>query len=442
MVNQKITECNHLAFRFRFKFHLHRDSLVAFIFVFYFCSDVFLSLYARLLGSSNGFYVVYNIVFFGSVVLYILMDSAAVQKLTAPVICYLVITILFLLTYLIHPEYEPWFFEQTYGIQIQFFRGTGGIWAFLVIFLTSDRDKLLKYLRWVSWILFVFLIFRFMTAQARGYWISYGANYEQMERDYNLGFGYSMLFPVLFFATEAFLNEKKKYYIPFVLGAFMVLAGGSRGAFIWVVACFLFMLPYKWHRMSKRKRCIAVVVLAFLLPFAILVYLYYDLLAQGILLFLSNHNISSRTLTTLLTGEFSEANGRDTIYEMVIQRIKEGGFLGNGVFGERVVVGQRYRWGYAHNIFLELYAAFGYLGGTIVSIVLICGCIVTAKNCRETRDQMIFTTCLLSSMKLILSDSFWFNSSFWMLLAIMILWRRQDIHMGLRKGRIVWKLRN
>lgn len=399
-----------------------QDALSAFVFISYFCSEVLRSVEARLIGSGY-FDIMYNAVFFTAI--FFLLLTSKRKRFAIPVICYLVVAFLFAITLLVHPEYIDWYFESTYGIQIQFFHAVGGIWAFLVVYMISDREKLLKYLRISAWILFIFLSFRFASAQVRGYWVSYGADYSRLERDYNLGFGYSMIFPVLFFATEAYLNRKKMYYIPFIVGTLLILLGGSRGAIIWVAVIFLFMLPYRWNAMSKNEKRRAFLLIVILVPIVCFIYWYYDLIMERLIAFLSTQGIPSRTLTSMLTGDFFEANGRDEIYKIVIERIKEGGILGNGVFGERVVVGQKYRWGYAHNLFLEIYAAFGYLGGTIFSLVLIVNILKTAFNCRNTTDQMVFITFLTSSMKLMLSDSFWFNSSFWGLLAIMIMWRER-----------------
>lgn len=398
------------------------DLLVAFIFISYFCSEAFRSLVARSIGSGI-FDIVYNVLFIGAV--FLLALSTKRKRLLKPALCYLIVALLFILTILIHPEYESWYFEASYGIQVQFFRAVGGIWAFLVVYLVTDKEKLYRYLKISCWILFVFLCLKFVSAQTRGYWVSYGADYSRLERDYNLGFGYNMLFPVIFFSAEAYLHRKKKYFIPFAIGSVLILLGGSRGAIVWVAVAFLFMLPYRWKSMSKTEKARSVALIIVIAPIVWLIYTNYDLLSQGLLFLLNSRGITSRTLTALLTGEFSEANGRDQIYEMTIERIRQGGLFGNGVFGERVIVGQRFRWGYAHNLFLELYAAFGYLGGTIVSLGLIISVIKTAIGCTEFKEQIIFVTFLGASMKLMLSDSFWFNSAFWGLLAIMIMWRKQ-----------------
>lgn len=410
------------------------DLLVAFIFISYFCSEVLRSFTARVFVSGI-FDIVYNVFFAGGVFLIFLTKKR--KRLFVPALIYLLISILFLVTFFFHPEYKDWYFNLSYGIQVQFFRAVGGIWAFLVVYLVPEREKLVSYLRISCWLLFAYLFLKFVSAQIRGYWVYYEADYSRVESRYNLGFGYAMLFPVLFFAAEAYLSKKKRDYIPFIIGAITILFGGSRGAIIWVGAVFLFMVPYKWNMKSKKQKVRTIIFIVLFVPVVLLLFFNYELVLQEISAVLSKRGFSSRTLETLMSGDFSDPNGRDTIYQIVIERIKEGGLFGNGVFGERIAVGQQFRWGYAHNIILEIYAAFGYIGGTIVCLGLIVGVIKTARRCRDTAEQIVFLTFLTASMKLFLSDSFWFNRSFWGLLAIMIMWRKNSKQLKNVQGTIL-----
>ena len=412
------------------------DIVLFFVFAWYFCYEIFLSVFVRI-GFGDYFYLFHSAVFYGVLLIYGCLHYFRGFK--ESVICYAIITLLFAVTALMHPEYYPWFFEKTYGIQNQFFLGIGGIWAFLVVSLADDRKQLHQYLKVICWLMFVFLIFRYISAQIRGYWLIYDAEYEEMEWDYDLGFGYSMLFSVLFFAAEAFLNNRKLYYIPFALGTYMILFGGSRGAFIWVPAVFVFMLPYKWKTLGLKQRLFAILVITIVALG--LLYLFFSGRIQSLFDVISKRGSDSRTITSLASGTFLDANGRDDIYRITIERIREGGMFGNGVFGERTAVGEKYRWGYAHNFFLEVFAAFGYVGGTVVSLILIYHIIQAGRYCRERKDQVIFITFAVSTLKLLLSDSFWFNRSFWGLLAIVVLWRKQDVANGLRTGLIVLRRR-
>ena len=406
--------------KFKIKNEL-KDYLVAFIFIWYFCHEIVLSVWFRILGEKELFSLFYNLIFFGSIGLYILTHST--KKIWYSIICYSVITLLFAFTILVHPEYESWYFEETFGIQQHFFHGFGGIWAFLVISLATEKEELLRYIKIVAWLLFIYLSLRFMVAQNRGYW----EGHDGAEEAYSLGFGYSILFPVVYFAAEAFLNNEKYYYLPFIIGVILILLGGSRGAILWAMMTFPVMITFKWKDMTRKKKIFIMLSVLLLLPTLLLIFSYLEQIVHGAIAILGKFGITSRTLAAMISGEIADANGRDQIYLVTIDRISEGGFLGNGVFGERTAVGRWWRWGYAHNFFLEIFAAFGYIGGTVISLFLVSNIIRTAKCCCTKEEQIIFTTFFCSSLKLLLSDSFWFNSSFWALLAIIILWRKKSV---------------
>ena len=391
--------------------------LIAFMFISYFCSMALWSAYYKIIGDS--FIAVYNFLFFGCILLVAISEKR--KRLVIPFMWYALVVFLFTYTILDHPEYKDWYFDKTYGIQTQFFRAVGGIWAFLVVYLVPEKEKMLKYLQISSGIMFLYLCLKYISAQRIGYWATDGGDASIIiENEYDFGFGYNMLFPTLLFLAEGFLNRKRKYYILAVIGIIMIIGVGSRWAFVCVVADFLFMIPYKWKAMSRTKKIVLIMSIMIFLPAFFVIYAH----VGDIIIYLQTKGFSSRTLSSLLAGDFSDANGRDKIYRMTIERIREGGMFGNGVLGERIIVGQYYRWGYAHNIFLELYAAFGYLGGTVVSFALLFNIIRTAVNCHEKTEQVIFVTFLGTSMKLLASDSFWFNSSFWGLLAIIVMWRK------------------
>lgn len=413
------------------KIKVNKELLVAFVFLMYFCRDIFVSLYVRALGTYTGFTPMYNIAFWSIVCFYCIITRP--KRMIQPLICYLIICVLFVTTYIVHPEYKEWFFEKTFGIHIHFFQPSGGIWALLVISLVSDRDELYRYLKLAMIMSFAFLIFRYLSIRIRGYVVSLDYQYNEIRISYDMKFGYDMMICTIFFFAEAFIRKHYAYYIPALMGLFMILTAGSRGAIIWPILSFTLMIPIRWKTFSKRTRNSIVVILIIFFCCALSVFIFRKSLAKFGIELLEKLNISSRTLTSLLSGDFSDPNGRDDIYKITIQRIKEGGLFGHGVFGERVAVGQKYRYGYAHNFFLEVYAAFGYLGGSIACFVLIINIVLLGKNCRTSKEQIVFTTFLLSSCKLLLSDSFWFNSSFWALIGLILQWRNQDIEAGLRQ---------
>ena len=407
------------------KITLDRGLLVFSIFIMYFCEDLVHSVFARLIGKTTVYYLVYNVVLLTLFACYVLKYNKKGEMKPA-LICYGTITLLFILTVLLHPDYWPWIFEKSYGIQVQFFRLKGGIWAFLVLLLCTDRKQLMRDLTIAVWLFFFYLFFKYITALRQGYWIDYGPRYEERHQAYSLGYGYDMLFPCAFFACQAVLNKKWLYWLPFALSTFLILTGGSRGAIVFVAAAFVIMFPFMWRTFTRKQKKGFLIAFAIAIPILIIVILNFKPIGLAILSWMTKHGIKSRTLYTILRGEFSNSNGRDKIYALAISRIRTGGLFGNGVFGERVAVGTEYRWGYAHNFFLEVYAAFGYLGGTLSLLVLTHYIIKAFKICREPADQVIFLTFFIPSLKLMLSDSFWFCQSFWAMLGVIVLFCRQE----------------
>ena len=306
------------------------DVLVLFMFIFYFGHGLIQLGYRFILGTNSGFFVIYNLVFFGCIALYALIRSR--KNLAPALICLIAIALIFGITYLIHPEYKGWFFEKTYGIQVQFLRGMGGIWAFWIICMAPDRDDLMRYLRVAVWILFIYCTYRFIDAQQRGYWYDYNAHYELIKSQYNLGFGYDVMFCSLFFVCEAFIGKKLLYYIPYVFGAIMILLSGSRGALIWLVLIFPMMLIFKWREMKLRGRLGTVLLLILLAGVAVVLYSYFDQIMNALSGVLSSVGIDSRTLTRLSSGQFAELSGRDTIWRITWEQIKTGGLFGRGAF--------------------------------------------------------------------------------------------------------------
>jgi len=137
--------------------------------------------------------------------------------------------------------------------------------------------------------------------------------------------------------------------------------------------------------------------------------------------------LSSRTIDYFFSGTFTDASERHIIANLAIDLIKRGGLFGWGVYGDRYVIGNYYKWGYSHNLFLELFVSFGYLGGFIASFLIIKGVIKLFKHTNEVTSQIIFITFLTTSMKLMLSNSFWYSAAFWSLIVLMMKWNRRKI---------------
>lgn len=395
---------------------VRKDFITGILFLMYFCSRVVSSVLARLFGAGI-MRPLFALLFF---VLLLLCIVSNPQKAFVPLIVYFIIALCFLITYIFHPEYITWFTHSSYGIVPGFLYPSRGIWAFLVVWIVKDERRLYYYLKIACWGMFLFLLLQFVVAKVRGYWVVAQPNGSVINSEYDMEYGYDMLFPVSFFGAEIVIRRRKMYAFPFIVGAASILLGGSRGAIIWVVALFFFALPFRWNDLTGKQRVFFCAFLLLFLAFTIVAVLQYDAIMKSLAAWMSRRGISSRTLNSLVSGSFSDGNGRIEIYQMACELIKTGGALGRGVYGDRYYIGNFFQWGYSHDIFLELLVSFGYIGGSILILLLIFGVFFVYRHCYSLEKQVVWITFLTTSMKLILSNSFWYNAAFWTLLAIII----------------------
>lgn len=388
----------------------------------FFCDDVFAAVVEGIFGSSL-VTPLYYLIFFVLLSLTIIVKKNK-GSLAVPFWVYFFVFLLFLFTALIHPEYDEWFSHSVYGIIPAFLSPRAGIWAFLIVWLVSDED-LYIFVKYTAFILFLFGSLQFALVSIRGYWIIQDVEGTLRHDRYSLEYGYDMLLPVAFFGAEWLLRSKKIYFIPYILGAFMIFSNGSRGAVVWTVIMFLMILPFKWKKIGSKKKVWFVLILMVLSIVVVPICMNYHIILSRLSAIFMRYGISSRTLLSLMEGSFSDGNGREQIYALAIDLIKTGGLFGHGVYGDRYTIGNYFRWGYSHNIFLEFFVSFGYIGGIAASLFLVTGILRLYRHCNTWKRQIVFITFLITSCKLILSNSFWYTPGFWALLALIIKWGKR-----------------
>ena len=402
------------------KIRLNKDFLLTGLLAVYFCSTPITSALTVIVGSDVANIIV-NIILFLAIFAYGLSNRIRNSALVFFVYVFIAITIL--TTVVIHPEYEFWYNHELYGFSRQFLNLRGGIWALLIISFYKDEEKLLSDLKIVTALVFLAYFGKFVAAMYRGYWII-KVNGAEAIVNYDMEFGYRILFSIALWGAIAFLNGNKKYLMLYLFGSLIILLGGSRAPFIWALFIGILTIPFKYRNLDKRQKKKVHFCAFFLLPLMIILVLnanYFFLLIGKALISLG---ISSRTVTALVEGNFSDSNGRSLIYAMAIELIMKGGFFGYGFYGDRYFIGERFRWGYSHDIFLELLVSFGIIGGAIIIIALITGIVNLYKKSTNYTKQIIFVTFLGASLKLIFSSSFWYEPTFWALIALMIVWKK------------------
>lgn len=258
---------------------------------------------------------------------------------------YLVSAFVFLLTYIIFPENVPYIQSNLFS---HFFIALPSL---IYAFSINDFRELRKMMKNAGFGVFIIgtliSVLVFLGKSSVG--------------SYSMSLSYYMLLPLLIY-TDKFFNRINLIDLLIVVISLIIILGlGSRGALL----CYLVFLFYRFvfikEQLTSKKLLIYLIVffggLNFLLFYKQILRLIYDLLLS--------FNIRSRTLSLFIQSGIY-LSGREDLYSIIIRQISENPFLGIGLFGDRIFIG-----GYSHNIFLEIWAHFGLLFGSVLIILLL-----------------------------------------------------------------------
>lgn len=339
------------------------------------------------------------------------------------ILVYLGIFILFFAKFMIDDSMSTWINQQVYSVRYMLSPGMG-IFAYAVVRTQNSARNMLNKLKVVGVILALFYAYQLLPVLSSGYW-EYNQFGVVIQNTSNMSWGYGVVTAVSFLSIFLLWDKKRLFLIPIMLGAVGALIYGSRGATVALAVGILLLLLFYGNNKLSFKR-----IAILLLFFSAVIFILSDLGIALIADMLENMGVTSRLIETLqgsLTFD-TVANGRENVWSMAIQMIQNNPILGYGVFGERnVIYDIGYRWGYCHNIVLELLIDFGcVLGGALV----IFGAYKLIKNLITVQDKawkllfIIFTTI---SFELIMSNSIWFHTGFWSLIAIFVNYHKQTI---------------
>lgn len=352
------------------------------------------------------------------------------RKIDGFIFIWILVVMICMITYLFHPEYEEWLFKGEFKVWTYIFMPDKAIYLVLFLLLVREPQKIYSTLKYAGFVLIIYNVFKLVYAEfVRGYWVTTGIT-RGGEGEYNLGFGYDILFLFVLF-IELYRKEKKKYYLLFSgISLVCILIAGSRGPLLGVALILLIQFWDKVRNLSIQKRAIVVSLFGALLVFVV-VNISNIMIMIGLLL--QRFGISSRTVMLFASGNYNYDSGRSVLWGIAIELIRTGGPFGYGMYGDRyVIASQTSMWiGYCHEIALEILVDFGYLLGGFILAILIYRII---KNLRspESEWRSIYLIFLISASQLILSGSFWYISTFWGAIAIDMCWSEQ-----FRRNRLV-----
>lgn len=363
-----------------------------------------------------------SLVVFLPLILHFLKSRRVNRNLVYSILLVFAVILFFFVSYTLHPSYAEWYMRSDYGVWDAVLSPiSGSIYTIFVFAIVNDLDRVKKDFRYVAVLNFFTCGYQMIVALTRGYWEAYNARGEIIKSTYNVDFGYEALFVALLFLIYFILEQKQIIKLIFfagsVISTFWVIAYGSRGAIFSYGVGIILIVGYQIRRLSVMKQ-IAVWMTSF--TGVVLLISFYDVIVEKLYNLLRTANISSRTIAMLLSGDFMDKNGRDSISNMAIDIIRNQSIWGSGAFGDRPIIGTKYFWGYCHNIALEFFIDFGLIFGSIFLIALIIKCIRYYLNCNSWDQVGIFIVIFSVNMKLFFSDTFWGFKYFWLLISLLL----------------------
>lgn len=330
-----------------------------------------------------------------------------------------------------HPEYEPWYTKDTYGVWPYVLRPENGLYAYLFIRLLNDPESIIRMLKRSSWIMYVYYLYVLIDAKRTGYWVAINYMGFEVRETYDLDYGYNLLFYVLVFMFLAIHEKKPIYFLMSLIGIGMILMGGSRGPLVCLVLFVALMILQKLWRM--RHRGIILTAAAGLVAAVVLCRKQIFMLVGKVIEMLP---VESRTLEMIASGEIFDSTGRGKIWGAAVQMIKDNPF-GYGAMGTRHVISSYHYVGHCHQIFLELLVDFGVIFGTLIILGMI---IASFKIILCEKDPLwrgIFIIFLARSGHLLLSGTYWHVFSFWGCIAVGVcIHQKNKKARKMEKGRI------
>lgn len=202
---------------------------------------------------------------------------------------------------------------------------------------------------------------------------------------------YQLLFNVLFVLNYTLSKKKIIPFICSIIGFIYLLAMGTRGPIIIFLSCFFILMIYKIKGRFFTKTCISfLIVLIFYLIFISNLYVSFLNISVE---FFEKIGVSTRVLDFALKGDIiSYTSGRDQIYEIALEKIKESPFVGYGLYGEW----KWFNWN-VHNLYLETFIHYGVIIGSLLLlwlIVIVCNTFLKTKS-TYVKELIIVLTCIV-----------------------------------------------
>lgn len=275
--------------------------------------------------------------------------------------------------------------------------------VYLLTYNYYDENNMKKYIEFFSFVSGAFFSILFMI-HFLGVEIFNSLDYQVLS--------YSIMLPALFYLQK----ENRKWYETSLLIAmiWLLVFAGGRGPLVCMVGFIAIRLMLKSKKNLILGVCLVIIAMVVVFNF------------ERIVLFIAEQSgelgIQSGLNTYLKYGNVFSDSGRMDIYIYSFERFLEHPFLGYGILGDRVVLGEINR-SYPHNLFLEFLLQYGIIITSFLVFIIARGCLKVIKLKKEKKNQYILFNMLFYSTGfaiLMFSSSYLIHPEFFALLGILM----------------------
>lgn len=360
--------------------------------------------------------------------LFIMSKKRNIIKIDAVILIFLN-GMLFLFSYIFHPEYRYAMFEMpTWNIFSSVFSLSSGMFAYMFFRMESSPSKLRKYLKYSAYLLLFWSLLRIKSSISNGGFTRVFENGVISKNTYDMAVGYRLLFVSIIFMLEAIKKEYRyrKFWFIFLsfVSTILMFVFGSRSAFISLIIFWTLYYFFYKNETNNIKSIIKKIswTIFFLITSSILA-------SEKILVITSNIlekvGLKSRMLNSLIEGNITLDSGRNRLWAMAIEMIQENPILGAGVYADRAKGGI-----YCHQIILEILLDFGMIFGTMIILYMIIMSTKMLLKCWNKEWKLLFLIFFsLTIIRLNISSSFWYDTNFWICIAIVVNYHKGERNM-------------
>lgn len=373
-------------------------SAVAFHLVIMACKNCLVSTSAFFNSFNTALNIICMLLIFGNYARIIFFKNS-LNRLPLPVILTLSFLFIFCtITQLKNPDlltssYFPYnYVKETFVMFLSY-----SVPCFIFCSVLKNPVSLLLALYKYAWVMFIVAISSFIL-----YILGHSSSYE-----YSGSFSKNMVLFVFVFLFLFYERKKICYIVVSILLCFIMVICGSRSPLIPIaVLILIYLYSLKGSiKFTIIKSMFAVAIILTITMLNTITSLFVDLLGSC--------GIESRTLRMLSTGMITYDSGRSVYFEKIFDALNNSPLLGLGAFGGSVQVGL------THNLYIDIWANFGYFAGTALMLFILFNLIKIFRVNQNYSLTILFFSVIVFPRGFTGFD-FWATKELWILFGLMV----------------------